>query len=161
MTTEKRRYWLMKSEPDTFSIDDLKRLGASGWDGVRNHRARNFMRDDMRLGDLVLFYHSSTKPPGVAGIARVCRESHPDPTQFDPKSQYFDEKATPDHPRWFMVAVEFVEKLPSFVPLQQIKDDPQLQDMWVRKRGMRLSIQPVEDRHFRRVVSLGGAPKPP
>jgi len=155
-----RKYWLMKTEPDVFSIDDLAKVEREPWDGVRNFRARNFMRE-MRVGDLVLFYHSSTKPPGVAGIARVCREAHPDPTQFDPKSKYFDKTASRDKPRWEMVEVEFVEKLPTFVPLQQLRDDPDLDGMWVIKRGMRLSVQPVETEHFRRVVQQGGAkPRP-
>ena len=161
MSKSKRRHWLMKTEPETYSIDRLRQDGVSGWDGVRNHRARNFMRDDMQKGDWVLFYHSSTNPPGVAGVARVHKESHPDPTQFDPKSSYYDEKATAEAPRWFMVALEFVEKLPQYVTLQAIKDDARLEGMWVRKRGMRLSIQPVEEAHFRRVLELGRAKTSP
>lgn len=147
--------WLMKTEPEAFSIDDLKRKKKSGWDGVRNYQARNYMRDSMRKGDAVLIYHSSTDPTGVAGLARVSRESHPDPTAWDPDSKYFDPKSTPQEPRWFMVEVEFVEKFPAVVKLEAMRADPALADMLVLKRGMRLSIQPVEKPHYERIVKLG------
>jgi predicted RNA-binding protein with PUA-like domain len=150
----------MKSEPDVFGIDDLEREGKSPWDGVRNYRARNFMRDEMARGDLVLFYHSNASPPGVAGIGRVASEPYPDPTQFESSSEYYDAKATEAEPRWWLVDVEFVEQLPSFVPLDALKRDERLEGMWVRKRGMRLSIQPVEAQHFERVLSLGQAKLP-
>lgn len=149
-------YWLMKSEPDVFGIDDLERKGQEHWDGVRNYRARNFMRE-MALGDWVLFYHSNAKPPGLAGLAKVCRLAYPDHTQFDPSSKYHDPKSTPDNPRWDMVDVEFVEKFPRFVSLEMLKSDPDLADMWVVRRGMRLSIQPVERAHFKHVLQLCGA----
>ncbi len=152
-----RRFWLMKTEPETFSIDDLAKKGREAWDGVRNYRARNFMRNDMAPGDLVLFYHSSTTPPGVAGIARVASESYPDPSQFDTRSKYFDAKSSPDKPRWWLVDVEFVEKLPELVPLGTLREDPQLEGMWLLKRGMRLSVQPVEKPHFQHILARGRA----
>jgi predicted RNA-binding protein with PUA-like domain len=150
-----RRYWLMKSEPSTYSIDDLEKDGSTYWDGVRNYRARNFMRDDMKKGDLVLFYHSNADPPGVAGIARVSRECHPDPTQFDKRSKYFDPKSEKAKPRWFLVDVEFVEKFADLVSLPEIKDDDALDGMMVRQRGARLSIQPVDKEHFDRIRKVG------
>jgi predicted RNA-binding protein with PUA-like domain len=148
------RHWLMKSEPDAFSIADLRRKRTSPWDGVRNHVARNNM-DAMQLGDLVLFYHSSCSPPGVVGIARVCKTAYPDPTAFDPKSDYFDAKSGPDNPRWRMVDVEFVTELPEMVTLEQLKADPALGDMVV-VRASRLSVQPVTAEQFEHVVRRGG-----
>ena len=115
------KFWLMKSEPDVFSIDMLQIKKKSGWDGVRNYQARNYMRDDMKIGDMVLFYHSSCEIPGIAGLAKVSLNSIPDPTQFDPKSDYFDPKATKDKPRWFMVEVEFVEKFTNVITLLNLK----------------------------------------
>lgn len=147
----------MKSEPDTFSIDDLERVGREPWDGVRNYRARNFMRDEMRPGDGVLFYHSNAKPPGVAGVARVASEPYPDPSAFDPESDYFDPKSSPDEPRWMLVDVEFVEKTPELVSLEALKTDDALDGMLVRARGQRLSIQPVDRKHFTRVLKLAKA----
>lgn len=136
-----RSLWLMKSEPDVFSIDDLARKRVSGWDGVRNYQARNFMRA-MRKGDRVLFYHSNAEPPGVAGVAEVAREAYPDPTQFDRKSQYYEPRATPDAPVWYQVDVKFVSKLPRLVPLDELRGMPALKDMALLKRS-RLSVQPV------------------
>lgn len=151
-----RRYWLMKSEPGVYSIDHLARQGKGPWDGVRNFQARNHMRD-MRVGDLVLFYHSSTEPPGVAGVARVCREAYVDPTQFDPKDHHHDPKSRREDARWSMVDVEFVEKLPTYVALADLKDDPALEGMLVVRRGIRLSVQPVEAAHFAHVLRRAGA----
>lgn len=148
-----RQYWLMKSEPGTYSIDDLEADGETSWDGVRNYQARNFMRDDMKKGDRVLFYHSNASPPGVAGVAEVSREAYPDHTAQDPESDYHDEKATPDDPRWFMVDIRFVRKLPRLVPLPELKAAPELDDMVVTGRS-RLSVQPVERSHFEHVVRL-------
>lgn len=142
-------YWLMKSEPDVFSIDDLKKKKKSGWDGVRNYQARNYMRDDMKIGDIVLFYHSSCEVPGVAGLAKVCKESHPDPSQFDPKSEYYDPKATKENPRWFMVEVEFVEKFDRVITLTEIKDQKGLEKMPLVQKGSRLSINPVTTEEFK------------
>lgn len=146
-------YWLMKSEPETFSIDHLKQKKKSGWDGVRNYQARNFMRDEMKKGDLILFYHSSCEVPGVAGIAKVSKESHPDPTQFDPSSEYFDGKATKDKPRWFMVEVEFVEKFDNVFTLSDIKKTKELEKMLVVQKGSRLSINPVTSNEFQIIRS--------
>jgi predicted RNA-binding protein with PUA-like domain len=146
----------MKSEPDVYSIDDLERDGTESWEGVRNYQARNFMRD-MAVGDLAIFYHSSTKPPGAAGVCKIVRAAHPDDTQFDDKSQYYDPKSTKDDPRWSMVDVSFVEKFADLVPLQTLKDDPELEDMRVTQRGSRLSVQPVEKAHFKRVLALAKA----
>ncbi len=147
----------MKSEPDVFSIDDLEAAGSTHWDGVRNYQARNFMRDDMKVGDRVLFYHSNATPPGVAGVAEVCREGYPDFTAWDPKDKHFDPKTDPEAPRWMMVDVAFVERFPELVPLQALKDDPALADMLVVQRGQRLSVQPVEKEHFEEVLRLAGA----
>ena len=150
------RYWLMKTEPETFSIDDLARKKREAWDGVRNFRARNFMRNEMAVGDLVLFYHSSTDPIGIAGVARVASESYPDPSQFDANHKYYDSRSSQKNPRWWLVDVEFVEKLPRFVPLAELRNDPAVEGMWLLRRGLRLSIQPVEKDHFAHIVRLGG-----
>lgn len=144
----------MKSEPDVFSIDDLKKKNKSGWDGVRNYQARNFMRDEMKKGDLILFYHSSCEIPGIAGIAKVAKESHPDPTQFDRKSEYYDPKSAEDNPRWFMVEVEFVEKFDAIIPLSKLKEEKQLAKMPVVQKGSRLSINPVTEFEFKHILNL-------
>ena len=149
-----KRYWLMTSEPDVYGIDALEKEGSAHWDGVRNYQARNFMRDEMKKGDLVLFYHSNAKPPGVAGIAEVVKEGYPDHTAWK-KGKYFDPKSPKDNPRWFMVDVAFVEKFRTFVPLEELKETPGLEDMKVIKRGMRLSVQPVEKAEFQIVRKLG------
>jgi predicted RNA-binding protein with PUA-like domain len=149
------RCWLMKSEPDVYSIDDLKRDGRTFWSGVRNFQARNFLRDEIRAGDLVLFYHSVVKDRGVAGTARVMRGGYADPTQFDRRSEYFDANATKDEPIWFVVDVEFVEKFDHVVTLDKIKATRELAGIMVAKRGARLSVQPVEKRHFDVVRKLG------
>jgi predicted RNA-binding protein with PUA-like domain len=150
-----KRHWLMKSEPGSYSIDDLKRDGSSSWDGVRNYQARNFLRDEMKPGDLVLFYHSNAEPPGVAGVAKVASEPHPDKTQFDKRSKYFDAASKPDDPRWWLVDIEFVERFPGVVSLPAIKDEPALAGILVAKRGMRLSVQPVEKDHFDVIRKMG------
>lgn len=150
----KAAYWLIKSEPEVFSIEALRRDGHTHWEGVRNYQARNHLRA-MKAGDLVLFYHSSADPPGVAGVARVSREAYPDESQFDPKSDYYDAQSKRDDPRWSLVDVEFVEVLPAFVPLDALKADDKLDGMLVRQRGMRLSVQPVTPTHFKRVLNLG------
>lgn len=149
------KYWLFKTEPDVFSIDHLKQKGITHWEGVRNYQARNYLRDQVKKGDLVLFYHSSTTPPGVAGIACVCREAYPDFTAQDPKSLYYDPKATPENPIWHMVDVEFVEKFPTYVSLEDLKNSAELGGMLVCRRGMRLSIQPVIEPHFHIVKMMG------
>lgn len=152
-----QRYWLIKSEPETYSIDDLRRDGRTHWDGVRNYKARNYLRDEMRVGDLVLFYHSNANPPGVAGVARVCRAGYPDHTAWDPRDPHYDPKSDPDAPTWYMVDVEFVEAFPTFVPLDTLKRTPELAGMLVVQRGQRLSVQPVEPEHFKRIRAMGRA----
>ncbi len=147
------RYWLMKSEPGDYSIDDLERDGTEHWDGIRNYQARNLMRDEMEVGDRVLFYHSNAKPPGVVGIAEVASGPYPDHTQFDPDAKYFDPKSDPDNPRWIMVDVKFIEKLPRLVSLHELKEYPELSDMVLLNRS-RLSVQPVTKEQFEFIVDL-------
>lgn len=149
------KYWLIKSEPDVFGIDDLKRVGREPWNGVRNYQARNSMRDEMKVGDRALFYHSNAKPPGVVGIAEVVSEPYPDETQFDPGSEYFDPKAARDEPRWMLVDFGYVRHFPEMVTLDAMKADKALDGMLVTRRGQRLSIMPVERKHFERVCRLG------
>ena len=145
-------YWLIKSEPDAYSIDDLMRDGRTAWDGIRNYQARNMMRDDMRVGDEILFYHSSCAEPAVVGVARVAGKPYPDPTQFDRKSKYYDPKSNKDEPRWVLVDVEFVRKLDRPIPLAALKDRPDLDGMNLLKRGNRLSIMPVSAAHWGRIL---------
>lgn len=147
------KYWLMKSEPDVFSIDDLARKGREQWDSIRNYQARNMMRDEMRIGDEVFFYHSSCEQPAIVGIARVCSEPYPDPTQFDRKSNYYDPKSTKDNPRWILVDIEFIRKLERPMPLTEIKSHAALTDMIVARRGNRLSIMPVEPHHWHYILT--------
>ncbi|KPK35131.1 MAG: hypothetical protein AMJ66_02110 [Betaproteobacteria bacterium SG8_40] len=149
------RYWLMKSEPDVFGIDDLARRPkkTEPWNGVRNYQARNFMRDDMKRGDLVLFYHSSCPQPGIAGIAKVSRNAYPDETQFDSGSEYFDPKATRENPRWVNVDVTLVRKT-RLVDIQELRSHPELASMQILKRGNRLSITPVSPAEWAFVMSL-------
>lgn len=155
------RHWLMKSEPDVFSIDDLKRVGKTSWTGVRNYQARNFMRDDMRVGDLVLFYHSNAETTGVAGLARVCAAAHPDESAWDIKSEFHDPKASPGHTVWMCVDVAFAGKFARVVTLDEMRQHPGLTGMLVHQRGSRLSVQPVEPEHFRLVRALGRPLKSP
>lgn len=143
----------MKSEPDAFSIDDLKAVGREPWDGVRNYEARNFMRDQMRPGDQVLFYHSNAKPPGVVGVAEVASDSYPDPTQYDEESKYFDPKATDAKPRWYLVDVQYVRHLARQVSLQEIRDSEALQDIMLIKRS-RLSVVPLKPEEFAEIVRM-------
>lgn len=149
-----KRYWLMKSEPDVYSIDDLEKEGTTSWEGIRNYEARNNMRDEMSVGDEVLFYHSNANPPGVAGLARVVREAYPDPFAFDPESRYHDPKSTREKPRWFMVDLGFMETLDRVVPLAEIKENPELRDMVLVNR-MRLSVQPVSAEEFQVIRRMG------
>jgi len=136
-------YWLMKSEPDAFSIDDLARVKTEPWTGVRNYQARNFMRDGMKPGDGVLFYHSSCAEPGVVGIAEVASDAYPDPTQFERKSDYYDEKSTREQPRWMLVDVAFKRKLKRTIALNELKEQPHLDGFALLQRGNRLSVLPV------------------
>ncbi len=146
--------WLAKSEPEVYAIGDLARDGETGWEGVRNYQARNFLRA-MQEGDLVLFYHSNAEPPGVAGIAAVARPAFPDPTQFDRSSPYHDPTSPPDDPRWSTVSLRFVEAFPHLVSLAALKADPALAGLEVTRRGSRLSVHPVDPDHFARITALG------
>ena len=154
--TARKRYWLMKSEPDAFSIDDLQRVGTEPWNGVRNYQARNFMRDGMKVGDGVLFYHSNAKVPGIAGVARVASAAYPDATQFDPKSDYYDPKATREQPRWFLVDVAFDRKLKRLIPLEEIRQhtDALGEGFALTARGSRLSVFPVTAAQWKLLLSL-------
>ena len=146
-------FWLMKSEPDVFSISDLQKKKTSAWDGVRNYGARNNMQK-MKVGDLVLFYHSNGKPSGAAGVARVSKLAYPDHTALDKSSEYFDPRATAAKNPWAMVDVEFVEEFPRLVPLEELKHDPALSTMVLFSQG-RLSVQPVDEASFDHIVQLG------
>lgn len=152
------RSWLVKSEPDTYGWHHLEADGRTAWDGIRNYQARNFMRDEMQLGDRVLFYHSQVQPPGVVGLAEVVSAAYPDPTQFDPASPYFDPKATKEEPRWFLVDIIPVGRLSRTVSLAEIKNDPELEDMLLARRGNRLSVMPVEEAHADRILHLATTP---
>ena len=151
------RYWLLKSEPDVFSFDDLKKRPGrtEPWNGVRNYQVRNMMRDEMKPGDLGLLYHSSCDEPGVAGIVRIASEAKPDPTQFDPKSEYFDKGSKKEEPRWLLVDVAWEADLASFVPLTVLRAEPRLAGLLTLRRGNRLSITPVERRDFELIRKLG------
>lgn len=146
------RHWLMKSEPDAYSIDDLARDGKTHWDGVRNYQARNLM-GEMTVGDLVLFHHSQLRPPGVVGRAEVVKEAYPDHTSWDPSSKYFDPKSSPEEPRWFMVDIAYVETFPRMVSIDEMREHPELSDMVLLKRS-RLSVQPVSPTEFDFIVAL-------
>lgn len=152
------RYWLMKSEPDVYGFAHLQAEPdqTAYWDGVRNYQARNLLRDEIKAGDRVLFYHSRTKPPHVVGVAEVTRSGYPDPTQFDPEEKYFDPKSDPDNPRWYVVDVKAVAPLKQIVPLADLKANPALEGMLVTRKGQRLSVQPVDEAHFDEVVRMGG-----
>ncbi len=138
-------HWLFKSEPDAFSINDLKQMknGTDHWDGIRNYQARNLMRDQMKLGDRGFFYHSSCKVPGIVGVVEIVREAYPDHTAWDPESSYFDPKSSPDEPRWLMVDVKFVSEYPQIIRLKDLKQVPELEKMPLLQKGSRLSVQPV------------------
>ena len=138
------KYWLMKSEPDVYGIEDLKHDRTTIWDGVRNYQARNFLRS-MTPGDLVFFYHSNTTPPGIAGLMKVAETNINDPTQFDANSKYYDPKATPESPRWQTVVVEFVEIFPQIITLDALRETFSPDDLWVVRQGNRLSVMPVPD----------------
>jgi predicted RNA-binding protein with PUA-like domain len=149
-------FWLMKTEPDVFSIDDLKNAKnqKTPWEGVRNYQARNFMMKEMKIGDKVLIYHSNATPPGVAGVGVVSSSAYADPSAFDPKSEYFDVKSTKENPRWFMVDIGFLSKL-NFVPLETLKQEKRLQNMLILRKGNRLSITPIAKDEFELICQLG------
>ena len=149
--------WLMKSEPDVFSFDDLKKCPdkTTSWDGVRNYQARNFMRDSMSKGDTVLFYHSNCAEPGIVGLAEITSaKAYPDPSQFDPGSKYHDPKSDPQNPRWVVVDVRYKKRFKKPVLLRDIKEHPELQEMKVAQRGMRLSVQPVDPGHYAIILRM-------
>jgi predicted RNA-binding protein with PUA-like domain len=148
-------YWLMKSEPGCYSIDDLRRDGSTFWDGVRNYQARNMMRDQIKKGDQVLFYHSNATPPGIVGIAKVVKEGYPDHTAFDPDSDHPDLATTPDDPRWYMVDIAFVKKFDHLIALNELKQHPELSDMQLLKKGNRLSVMPVSADHWQTIMAMG------
>jgi len=151
-----RRYWLMKSEPDVFSIDDLRRAKnqVTCWDGVRNYQARNFLRDEIKVGDGVLYYHSSVEPVGVAGEAVVVRDGYPDDTAFDPHDEHYDPKSSPANPTWYMVDVKFVRACAEMISLKRLKAISSLRTMFVVRPGMRLSVQPVTPEEWKTVMAL-------
>ena len=149
------RYWLMKTEPNTYSIADLKRDKKTGWDGIRNYQARNFMRDQMTVGDHVLFYHSNAEPPGVAGLAKISQTGLADPSQFDSQSKYFDPTSDLQNPRWIMVQLTFVKTFKYFVSLPELRQEPDLSGMILLQKGSRLSVQPVDATHFDFICQLG------
>ena len=152
-------YWLLKSEPDVFSIDDLAAAKTEPWNGVRNYQARNFLRDGMGKGDNVLFYHSSCAVPGIAGMAKVASMAYPDPTQFDPESEYFDPRSDRANPRWWLVDVSFVRKLRRIIPLVELKTRPELADMPLLRRGNRLSVLPVQAAEWDAILAMENAPE--
>lgn len=151
-----KRFWLIKSESDVYSIADLERDGTSTWEGVRNYEARNLMRDSMQPGELAFFYHSNSKPTGIAGIAKIVRAGVPDPTQFNKKSEYYDATSPKEDPRWRMIEVAFVERFKTVLTLEQLKAQKALAKMPLLQKGSRLSVQPVADAHFAHILKLAG-----
>ncbi len=147
-------YWLLKTEPSTFSIQDLRRKGREPWDGVRNYQARNTLKNEMSKGDLALFYHSNAEPSGVVGICKIVSDALPDPKAFDPKSNYFDAKSDPSNPRWWLREVEFVEEFSRVISLAEMRNYEELADMQVLKKGQRLSVLPVSAAEFKTILTL-------
>jgi len=147
------RYWLMKSEPDVYSIEDLQRDQTELWDGVRNYQARNFLKE-MALDDLAFFYHSNTKPPGIVGLMKIVETNVVDPTQFDPSNKYYDAKSTPENPRWHTVTVGYVETFKTGITLEQLKAEFEPDELWVVRRGNRLSVMPVEEAVAKKLLDL-------
>ncbi len=151
------KYWLMKTEPKCFSVDDLakEKKQTTYWDGVRNYQARNFIRDEMKLGDKVIFYHSNSEPPGAAGICEIVKEAYPDFTAFDPESPHYDPKSKKDSPAWMMVDVKLTKKFSTFVPLSMLRENKKLQKMQLLQRGNRLSVMPITKEEFEVIEKLG------
>jgi predicted RNA-binding protein with PUA-like domain len=152
-----KRYWLIKSEPSAYSIDDLKRDKSTLWEGIRNYQARNFMMNEMKVGDEAVFYHSSAEPPGAVGIAEISGAAEPDPTQFDANDSHYDPKAGPANPNWYCVRVKFKQKFARLVSLPELREQKDLQNMVLLRKGSRLSIQPVTEKEFRLVSKLGSS----
>ena len=150
------KYWLLKSEPDVFSLEDLKNCPnqTEPWDGIRNYQARNLMRDEMKVGDQAFFYHSRQAEPAIVGTVRIVREAYPDHTSWDPTSKYFDEKSSPENPRWLMVDVQFESEFSLPITLKSLRNIPELKKMFLLRKGMRLSIQPVTEEEFELILSL-------
>jgi len=146
----------MKSEPDTYGIDDLKREGTNMWEGCRNYTVRNFFRDSMKVGDKAFFHHSNSNPAGIIGTMEIVSEAYPDPTQFDPNSHYFDPKSPKDNPRWLLRDVKFLSKFKRLVSMAELREVPGLQDMWLLRKGQRLSVLPVTEEEWKIVLSLPG-----
>lgn len=147
-------YWLMKSEPGDYSIDDLERDKMEPWDGIRNYQARNMIRDDMQIGDQAFFYHSSCKIPAIVGLMKIVSAAYPDPTQFDPNSVHYDEKSREEEPRWLLVDVAFERKTERLITLSELKEHPGLADFRLTQRGNRLSIFPVSEAHWKLILGL-------
>ena len=150
------KYWLLKSEPDVFSLEDLKNCPnqTEPWDGIRNYQARNLMRDEMKVGDQAFFYHSRQAEPAIVGTVRVVREAYPDHTSWDPSSKYFDEKSSPENPRWLMVDVQFESEVSRPVTLKELRSVPELKEMFLLRKGMRLSVQPVTEEEFQLILAI-------
>jgi predicted RNA-binding protein with PUA-like domain len=150
------KYWLMKSEPGEFSIEDLRARPSrtEPWDGVRNYQARNMMRDEMKPGDQAFFYHSACEEPGIVGIVTIASEAYPDPTAFDPEDKHYDPKSDPDDPRWFLVDVKFVRKLERTIALKELRSHEALADMVLLRKGNRLSVMPVSAKHWKYILGL-------
>lgn len=157
------RYWLFKSEPDCFSYTDLENAPeqTTGWDGIRNYQARNFLRDDVRYGDGVIYYHSNAEPPGMAGVAVVVEQAHPDPTQFDPKADHFDAKSSPDSPTWVQVSVRAVADAPKQVALAEMRAEKRLDGLELLRKGSRLSVHPVSVEHWNVLIEMAGFTEDP
>ena len=151
-----KNYWLVKSEPDVYPLEQLRKDGSTGWSGVRNYQARNLMRDSMKVGDGVLFYHSNADPKAIVGVAKVTKTGVPDPAQFDPKSEYFDPKSARENPTWIMVEIAYVKTFKRQLPLDELKSAPGLENMMLTKRGSRLSVQPVTAEEWKVILELGG-----
>ena len=148
------KYWLMKNEPEAFSIDDLERVKIEPWDGIRNYQARNYFRDDMSIGDNAFFYHSSCKIPAIVGIMEIVSDAYPDHTAWDPEEHYYDLKSDPENPTWLMVDVNFISKLDNPITLKELRSHPKLADMRILQRGNRLSVTPLEKKHWNYISSL-------